>query len=94
MNVTRNSLQQISIRFGSINCDTGGLIWVAEWNSLQHPVGASFLALMYSDYMLTSRTAALHCGNEVFTPADLRKFAASQVINLLYISNLFHNLDF
>ncbi|CAA6666686.1 unnamed protein product [Spirodela intermedia] len=47
----------------------GGLIWVEKWNSL--------------DYMLTSRTPSVHCGGETFTPADLRKFAASQVDYIL-----------
>lgn len=57
-----------------------GLLWVHEWNSLQHPVAASFLAVVYSDYMLTSRTPELHCSGKTFTPYDLRNFARSQVI--------------
>ncbi|KAG6390667.1 hypothetical protein SASPL_148406 [Salvia splendens] len=28
-----------------------GLIWVSEWNALQHPVASAFLAVLYSDYM-------------------------------------------
>lgn len=55
-----------------------GLIWVSEWNALQHPVAAAFLAIVYSDYMLSSRTAEISCDGDSFTPADLRKFAASQ----------------
>ncbi|KAL4274074.1 hypothetical protein GQ457_13G008210 [Hibiscus cannabinus] len=55
----------------------GGLIWVSEWNSLQHPVASAFLALLYSDYMLT-QTAKLTCGDHSFKPSDLRKFAKSQ----------------
>ncbi|XP_022141104.1 endoglucanase 10-like [Momordica charantia] len=55
-----------------------GLIWVSEWNSLQHPVSSAFLAALYSDYMLTSRTPKLSCSGDSFTPADLRKFAKSQ----------------
>ncbi|KAH9624582.1 hypothetical protein KSS87_004240 [Heliosperma pusillum] len=35
----------------------GGLVWVSEWNALQQPVAAAFLAVMYSDYMLSSETA-------------------------------------
>ncbi|KAL4644236.1 hypothetical protein ACB092_02G149800, partial [Castanea dentata] len=38
-----------------------GLIWVSEWNSLQHPVASAFLAVLYSDYMLTSQTETLYC---------------------------------
>ncbi|KAF8387731.1 hypothetical protein HHK36_026385 [Tetracentron sinense] len=55
-----------------------GLIWVSEWNSLQHPVASAFLAVLYSDYMLTSRTSTLYCDGSSYTPADLRKFAISQ----------------
>ncbi|KAF8410466.1 hypothetical protein HHK36_002995 [Tetracentron sinense] len=55
-----------------------GLIWVSDWNSLQHPVASAFLAVLYSDYMLTSQTATLHCNGKSYTPADLRKFAMSQ----------------
>ncbi|KAE8679851.1 Endoglucanase 24 [Hibiscus syriacus] len=39
------------------NRTDGCLIWVSEWNSLQHPVASAFLAALYSDYMLTSQTA-------------------------------------
>ncbi|XP_052201645.1 endoglucanase 10-like [Diospyros lotus] len=56
----------------------GGLIWVSEWNALQHPVASAFLAVLYSDYMLTSRTAKLSCDGDSFGPSDLRKFAISQ----------------
>ncbi|KAL6574450.1 hypothetical protein OROHE_001354 [Orobanche hederae] len=55
-----------------------GLIWVSEWNALQHPVASAFLALLFSDYMLTSRTAKISCGGNIFTPKDLRDFAISQ----------------
>ncbi|XP_021902667.1 endoglucanase 10 [Carica papaya] len=56
----------------------GGLIWVSDWNALQHPVASAFLASLYSDYMLTSRTARLSCSGESFKPSELRKFAKSQ----------------
>ncbi|GER26599.1 endoglucanase [Striga asiatica] len=55
-----------------------GLIWVSEWNALQHPVASAFLALLYSDYMLSSRTPKIVCDGNNFTPKDLRNFAASQ----------------
>lgn len=58
----------------------GGLVWIDEWNALQHPVAASFLAVVYSDYMLTSRTSEIRCSGKSFTPTDLRNFATSQVI--------------
>ncbi|KAM0853561.1 hypothetical protein ACQ4PT_050992 [Festuca glaucescens] len=56
----------------------GGLLYVDEWNSLQHPVASAFLAAVYSDYMLTSGKTELSCGGQSFTPADLRGFAQSQ----------------
>ncbi|XVF73896.1 hypothetical protein PTKIN_Ptkin13bG0017400 [Pterospermum kingtungense] len=55
-----------------------GLIWVSEWNALQHPVASAFLAAVYGDYMLTSQTPKLTCGDHSFKPSDLRKFAKSQ----------------
>ncbi|XP_030527371.2 endoglucanase 2-like [Rhodamnia argentea] len=55
-----------------------GLIWVSEWNSLQHPVASAFLATIYSDYMLTSQTAKISCSGQTYRPSDLRKFAQSQ----------------
>uniref|UniRef100_A0A2P2IPS7 Endoglucanase n=1 Tax=Rhizophora mucronata TaxID=61149 RepID=A0A2P2IPS7_RHIMU len=56
----------------------GGLIWVSEWNAVQHPIGSAFLAALYSDYMLTSRTATFSCNEKSYRPSDLRKFAKSQ----------------
>lgn len=55
-----------------------GLIWVSEWNAVQHPVASAFLAALFSDYMLTSRTKELSCNGESYKPSDLRKFAKSQ----------------
>ncbi|KMS95422.1 hypothetical protein BVRB_008400 [Beta vulgaris subsp. vulgaris] len=56
----------------------GGLIWVSEWNALQHPVASAFLAVVYSDYMLSSRTARISCNGNSYKPSELRKFALSQ----------------
>ncbi|XP_044510222.1 endoglucanase 10-like [Mangifera indica] len=56
----------------------GGLIWISQWNSLQHPVASAFLASLYSDYMLTSQTAELTCSGHSFKPSDLRDFAKDQ----------------
>ncbi|XP_031283173.1 endoglucanase 10-like [Pistacia vera] len=56
----------------------GGLIWISQWNSLQHPVASAFLAALYSDYMLTSQTAELTCSGHSFKPSDLRDFARDQ----------------
>lgn len=57
----------------------GGLVWISQWNSLQHPVASAFLAAIYSDYMLSSRTEKISCNGRDFRPSDLRKFALSQV---------------
>ena len=59
--------------------NTGGLLWISQWNALQHPVASAFLAVIYSDYMLTSSTQKIHCDSNSFRAADLRKFAMSQV---------------
>nr|QCQ73717.1 endo-(1,4)-beta-D-glucanase [Litchi chinensis] len=56
----------------------GGLIWVTEWNSLQHPVAHAFLANLYGDYMKKSNTKTLDCDGEKFSYDDLRDFAKSQ----------------
>nr|BAF42037.1 cellulase2 [Pyrus communis] len=55
-----------------------GLIWVSEWNALQQPVAAAFLAALYSDYMLTSRSTKLECDGDTYKPSDIRKFVRSQ----------------
>ncbi|XP_038722577.1 endoglucanase 24-like isoform X2 [Tripterygium wilfordii] len=55
-----------------------GLIWVEKWNSLQHPVASAFLAVLFSDYMITTRTETLYCSGKLYKPADLREFAISQ----------------
>ncbi|XP_075494633.1 endoglucanase 24-like isoform X3 [Primulina tabacum] len=47
-----------------------GLIWINEWNTLQHPVALAFLAVLYSDCMLTSRTTKIYCSGSYFTPLD------------------------
>ncbi|KAJ4783796.1 Endoglucanase [Rhynchospora pubera] len=62
---------------------SGGLVWIDEWNALQHPVAAAFLAVVFSDYMLTSRTSEVSCSGQSFSPTDLRKFAISQADYLL-----------
>ncbi|KAG0452700.1 hypothetical protein HPP92_025092 [Vanilla planifolia] len=61
----------------------GGLIWIDKWNALQHPVAASFLAVLYSDYMMTSRTPSFSCNGVTFSSSDLRSFAMSQADYIL-----------
>jgi hypothetical protein len=54
-------------------------VWISGWNSLQHAANSAFLAVLYSDYMLSSRTAAVQCSGKSFSPTDIRNFAISQV---------------
>ncbi|XP_071732021.1 endoglucanase 10-like [Rutidosis leptorrhynchoides] len=55
-----------------------GLIWISDWNALQHPMASAFLAVVYSDYMITSRNQKIQCDANSFSASDLRKFALSQ----------------
>ncbi|KAL0351776.1 UNVERIFIED_CONTAM: Endoglucanase 10 [Sesamum calycinum] len=55
-----------------------GLIWVSEWNALQQSVSSAFLAVVYSDYMHTSRTPQISCSGSTFKASDLRDFAITQ----------------
>ncbi|XP_047326280.1 endoglucanase 2-like [Impatiens glandulifera] len=59
--------------------NANGLIWISEWNALQHPISSSFLAVLYSDYMIANSISELSCDGEIFSPSDLRTFAISQV---------------
>ncbi|KAK6922610.1 Glycoside hydrolase family 9 [Dillenia turbinata] len=60
------------------NRTDSGLIWVSKWNPLQSAVASALLAVIYSDYMLSSQTKRLYCQGVLYKPADLRKFAISQ----------------
>ncbi|KAF9618120.1 hypothetical protein IFM89_000236, partial [Coptis chinensis] len=59
------------IPLASARMSGGGMIWVNQWNALQHTVGSAFLAVLYSDYMLSSQTAALYCNGKTYTYANL-----------------------
>lgn len=58
---------------------SGGLLWIQEWNSLQHSVGASFLATLYSNYLNAIQKTQISCNETRITADDIRKFAMSQV---------------
>ncbi|OIT00453.1 PREDICTED: endoglucanase 2-like [Nicotiana attenuata] len=60
-----------------------GLVWVNQWNPLQYSVASSFLAVVYSDYMLSSQTSNLYCSGELYEPTELRNFAVSQLDYIL-----------
>ncbi|XAR64188.1 Cellulase [Bertholletia excelsa] len=38
----------------------GGMIWVTEWNALQHATSSAFLAVLYSDYLKASGLRRYH----------------------------------
>lgn len=54
---------------------------MSQWNALQYSVASAFLALVYSDYMLTSHTRNLYCDGKLYEPMDLRNFAIMQVFH-------------
>ncbi|KAG6394436.1 hypothetical protein SASPL_145020 [Salvia splendens] len=58
--------------------DADGLIWVDEWNPLQYAVGSTFLALIYSDYMVATKTRNIYCEGELYEPQHVRSFAIMQ----------------
>ncbi|AES71497.1 hypothetical protein MTR_3g077600 [Medicago truncatula] len=51
---------------GNFDCKTGGLIRVVPWNSLQPSVASAFLAILYSNYMLTSHIETLYCSGKKY----------------------------
>lgn len=75
----KHILNHIIYEVVCVSFDVDGLIWVEKWNCLQHAVASAFLALLYSDYMLTSQTEVLYCDGKTYKPEDLRSFAISQV---------------
>ena len=70
-------MAELFISWSFWNAD--GLIWVIKWHCLQHSMASAFLAVLYSDYMLTSQTEMLYCDGKEYKSEDLRKFAMSQV---------------
>nr|GEX54902.1 endoglucanase 2-like [Tanacetum cinerariifolium] len=73
---SRNS--RLSVWIGCRFCYPDGLIWVSKWHALQQPVASAFLAVLFSDYMLSSKISTLECDSESFSPSDLHEFAISQ----------------
>ncbi|KAJ3672413.1 hypothetical protein LUZ60_007134 [Juncus effusus] len=67
----------------TIDRTEGGLLWIQQWNSLQHSVAGSFLAVLFSDYMNSTQTHDILCNGTNFLPNDLRDFALSQASYIL-----------
>ncbi|KAL0312465.1 UNVERIFIED_CONTAM: Endoglucanase 6 [Sesamum radiatum] len=60
----------------------GGLIFRQRWNNMQFVTSASFLATVYSDYLI-SAGKPLRCPYGNVSPAELLSFAKSQVDYIL-----------
>ncbi|CAH1437190.1 unnamed protein product [Lactuca virosa] len=56
----------------------GGLIWVTEWDTLQYSIATAFLAVVFSNYMFTSKTPYVYCNGRLYESMDLREVAISQ----------------
>lgn len=65
------------------NRTDGGLLWITEWNAIQHGVNSAFLAVIFSDYMSTAGIDTFKCGDKSFSFQDLRTFASSQADYIL-----------
>lgn len=60
----------------------GGLLYVRKWNNMQYVSTASFLLIVYSDY-LQSTDQTLKCDHGSLTPQEIFVFAKSQVDYIL-----------
>ncbi|KAK4741240.1 hypothetical protein SAY87_024828 [Trapa incisa] len=60
----------------------GGLIFRQRWNNMQFVTSASFLAVVYSDY-LASSGKSLRCASGNVRPSELLSFSKSQVDYIL-----------
>ncbi|KAF7828148.1 endoglucanase 6 [Senna tora] len=61
----------------------GGLIFRQRWNNMQFVTSASFLATVYSDYLVSSSGRYLRCPSGNVPPAQLLSLAKSQVDYIL-----------
>ncbi|XP_062173735.1 endoglucanase 13-like [Alnus glutinosa] len=60
----------------------GGLLWFQPWSNLQYTATATFIAVVYSDY-LTAKKASVQCLGGIVQPSELIAFAQSQVDYIL-----------
>lgn len=60
----------------------GGLLWWQPWNNLQYVTSASFIATVYSNYLM-KKSASIKCSAGIVQPSDLIAFAQSQVNYIL-----------
>jgi endoglucanase len=56
----------------------GGLLWFQPWNNLQYTATATFIATVYSDYLM-AKNASVQCLGGIVQPSELIAFAQSQV---------------
>ncbi|KAL6651802.1 hypothetical protein ACP70R_010727 [Stipagrostis hirtigluma subsp. patula] len=66
----------------NIRMTPGGLLYVDDWNNLQYVTSSTFLLTVYADYLAVSR-GALKCPDGEVQPAEILKFAKSQVDYIL-----------
>lgn len=74
-----NIIYWFSIELKDSRSSSGGLIWVTEWDTLQYSIATAFLAVVFSNYMFTSKTPYLYCNGKLYESMDLREVAISQV---------------
>ncbi|KAJ3700658.1 hypothetical protein LUZ61_004363 [Rhynchospora tenuis] len=60
----------------------GGMLFVRQWNNMQHVTSAAFLLMAYSEY-LAAAEQELRCPNGPVQPEEVFKFAKSQTDYIL-----------
>jgi endoglucanase len=66
------------VAFCDFVLQSGGLLYVDDWNNMQYVSSTAFLMAVYSDYLATTSNV-LNCPDGQVQPADILKFAQSQV---------------
>ncbi|KAE8038507.1 hypothetical protein FH972_011009 [Carpinus fangiana] len=61
----------------------GGLLWFQPWNNLQYTATATFIATVYSKYLIKANNASVQCLGGIVQPSELIAFAQSQVDYIL-----------
>ncbi|KAL6844178.1 hypothetical protein ACP4OV_025851 [Aristida adscensionis] len=62
----------------NVRTTPAGLLYVDDWNNMQYVSSSTFLLTVYADYLAVSR-GSLKCPDAELHPADILKFAKSQV---------------
>ncbi|EFJ20703.1 hypothetical protein SELMODRAFT_417952 [Selaginella moellendorffii] len=67
----------------STNRTRAGMIWVSQWNSIQHAVNSAFLSCLYADYLSSAGITTLSCSGKIFEVEHLRELAGFQADYIL-----------